>query len=141
MKWNNRGERRKFEECQAKLKEEYMIAGMTYEQIKEMYEYDLAEFNGRRRETEHTQYIEDTEDEKLIASPDTYYSRYAWIDEIEDEILAKDIKKLSSGDVDLLTEYLFEGYSLTEIAEKKGVSQQAVSKKFKKIKNIFKNRL
>ena len=41
MKWNNGYERKRFEANQKKLAEEYRKAGMTEEQIKAMYEFDL----------------------------------------------------------------------------------------------------
>ncbi|MFR7618633.1 MAG: hypothetical protein ACLUZX_12160 [Subdoligranulum sp.] len=37
--------RKKFSEAQQKLRKEYKAAGMTDEQILEMYEYDLHQFN------------------------------------------------------------------------------------------------
>ena len=41
MCWNDGYERRKFEARQKKQAEEYRALGMTEEQIKEMYEFDL----------------------------------------------------------------------------------------------------
>ena len=38
-------ERKKFSEAQQKLRKEYEAAGMTNEQILELYEYDLHQFN------------------------------------------------------------------------------------------------
>ena len=55
MKWNNAKERKEFIKKQNKLHKEYLAAGMTEEQIKAIYEYDISEFNSNRRENEHTQ--------------------------------------------------------------------------------------
>ena len=44
MSWNNAYEKRKFEEKQKKQAEKYRALGMTEEQIKEMYEFDYAQF-------------------------------------------------------------------------------------------------
>lgn len=55
MEWNNGKERKKFEKQQARLREEYRKAGMTEEQIKAMYEYDLSVFRKNRIEAIHTQ--------------------------------------------------------------------------------------
>ena len=55
MAWINGFERKRFNEEQKRLAEEYRIAGMTNEQIEQMYQFDLETFNSRRRFTEHTQ--------------------------------------------------------------------------------------
>ena len=55
MAWINGFERKRFDEEQKRLAEEYRIAGMTNEQIEQMYQFDLETFNSRRRFTEHTQ--------------------------------------------------------------------------------------
>ena len=57
MAWNNGYERKKFESEQKRLAEEYRAAGMTEEQIEEMYQFDLAEFRSRRRFCEHNQQL------------------------------------------------------------------------------------
>lgn len=44
MCWNDGYERRKFEARQKKQAEEYRALGMTEEQIKEMYEFDLEQY-------------------------------------------------------------------------------------------------
>ena len=41
MSWNNGYERKKFEARQKKQAEEYKAQGMTEEQIKALYEFDL----------------------------------------------------------------------------------------------------
>lgn len=55
MKWNNGKERKKFEAEQARLRDQYIAAGMTEEQIQAMYNYDLSVLNGNRREAIHNQ--------------------------------------------------------------------------------------
>ncbi len=68
MPWNNGYEKKKFEEEQKKLAEQYRQAGMSEDDIREMYIYDLAEFNNNRRHFEHSQQMpytpfdEDTEE-------------------------------------------------------------------------------
>ena len=44
MSWNNGYERKKFEARQKKQAEEYKAQGMTEEQIKAMYEFDLEQY-------------------------------------------------------------------------------------------------
>lgn len=55
MNRNNGKERKKFEAEQARLREQYIAAGMTEEQIQVMYAYDLSVLNGNRREAIHNQ--------------------------------------------------------------------------------------
>ena len=54
---------------QKRLAEQYRAAGMTEEQIEQMYQFDLVEFNSRRRFSEHTQQFsenafEESDDDK-----------------------------------------------------------------------------
>ena len=63
MAWINGLERKRFNEEQKRLAEQYRAAGMTEEQI------DLVEFNSRRRFSEHTQQFsenvfEESDDDK-----------------------------------------------------------------------------
>lgn len=55
MKWNNGTERIAFEKEHAKNHKAYLKAGMTEEQIKEMYVFDKQWYNSCRREAERTQ--------------------------------------------------------------------------------------
>ena len=63
----------------------------------------------------------------------------AWIDEIEDENIARALKEMKYEDLDILTMFVFEGYKSKEIAEEKGISPQAISNKISKLKNFLKN--
>lgn len=157
MSWNNRSERAKFEAIQKKHYEEYLKQGMTEEQIKEMYEFDLEQFNSDRRYYMHVQQLttsdfdegEDDESEStllkkhleaLTVSIETSneLSRYWWIEEIDNPILAANIKKLTPDDLELLTLYVFDGYKQEEIANHFGVTQQAIAKKLCRIIELLK---
>lgn len=158
MKWNNGKERAKFEREQKELREQYIAEGMTEEQTQAMYDFDLDVFNGKRREAEHTQTLDfaavEAEDKELqnplykkfsdklsVTMNFADASRYAWIDEIEDEKLSAAIKNLSVAQIELLTEMVMSDKTASEIAREQRVSQQAISKKLKKIRIIFENRL
>ena len=71
MPWNNGYEQKKFEEEQKRLAKEYRAAGMSEEQIYQMYLYDLERHNSLRREREHTQSFPDgfPEDDPEGTSP------------------------------------------------------------------------
>ena len=99
---------------------------MTEEQIEQMHLFDLEAFNSRRRFCEHTQQFPelpeniDEEDgfspifdkfiDELSVGMNTsdFQDRYWWIEEIENELLAKKLKTLPIDDVELITQYVFE---------------------------------
>ena len=158
MSWNNGYERRKFEAEQKKLAEEYRALGMSEEKIQAMYEFDLAQFNSKRRYYTHTQEFstsdfeegesDDSESTLLHKFFDeltvtieygSYSSRYWWIEEIEDEELAGRVRKLTSEEIEILTLVVFDGYSQVESAKKMGIPYRTFKHKMQKIKKILKN--
>ena len=153
MEWNNGKERALFHKEQAKLRKQYLAAGMTEEQIQALYAFDCEWYKNRRREAVHTQRldIQTSEDEDInkdnplykkffekLAVEDNHadYSRYGWIDELENEELAKAVNALSDADKELLT-MLINGFTQSEIGAEMGVSQQSVSKRIKKVQRFF----
>ena len=155
MKWNNSQKRLAFERDQAELRKEYLKAGMSEEQIQVLHDFDRQWHNSCRRETEHTQKFNNStffdDDEKESNSPlyksflhnfattDKHWNegRFDWIEQIENRELYKVLSNMSEEDIEILTEVLFDGFNQTEIAAHLNISQQAISKKFKKFKNIF----
>lgn len=157
MEWNNGMERKKFEKQQARLREEYRKAGMTEEQIKAMYEYDLSVFRKNRIEAIHTQRLDlnafdddsatdEGQNPLLLKFADkltvelsiTHTSRYAWVEDVENEKLAKGLKSLKKKDLELLTLWLVDGYSQSEIAQLMGVNRKAINNKICRIKKFLK---
>ena len=156
MSWNNGYERRKFEAWQKKQAEEYRALGMTEEQIKEMYEFDLEQFKSERRYRMHTQRLQVQEFEEndadesdntllneffdeLTCNIETsgYKSKYWWVEEIENPKLAERIKILSKDDLELLTKSIIDEYTQTELADIYGIAQKNISKKLKRIKKFL----
>lgn len=159
MKWNDGKERAKFEREQEELRKEYLAAGMTEEQIQKIYQFDKSFYNERRREATHTQELdiqafdddgnedEDNKDNPLVKKfldsltrVDTHFEndRYGWIEQIEDESLCKALKALKNENKELLSLIVCDGLNQRQIAEQLGVSQQAISKKIKKIQTFLK---
>ena len=154
MEWHDGTERRRFEREQAELRKQYLAAGMTEEQIQALHAFDREWYKSRRREAVHTQRldIQTSEDEDInkdnplykkffekLAVEDNHadYSRYGWIDELENnEELAKAVNALSDSDKELLT-MLINGFTQSEIGAEMGVRQQSVSKRIKKIQRFF----
>ena len=155
MAWNNGLERKKFDEEQKRLAAEYRSAGMTEEQIEQMHQFDLEVFNSRRRFFEHNQQFPelpndiDEEDgfspifakftEGLSADMNMsgFKDRYWWIEEIDNEQLAKKLKSLPIAEIELITQYVFEEKTQVEIAKQIGVSNVAVFKRIEKLKNFL----
>ena len=61
------------------------------------------------------------------------------IGEIEDEHLLSALEKLSDEDLELLTLYIYEGYSTVELSKAYGIAHQNISKRIIKITNFLKN--
>ena len=156
MCWNDGYERRKFEARQKKQAEEYRALGMTEEQIKEMYEFDLEQYKSDRRYHMHTQPFtssdfddgEDDESEStllnkffdeltVIIDSSSEHSRYWWIEEIEDEELAYRVQCLSSDEIEMLTLLAFDGYTQAEAAKKMGIPYRTFKFKLRNIKNFL----
>ena len=153
MGWNNAYETKKFEAKQKKQAEEYRALGMTEEQIQIMYEFDLEQFNSERRYREHTQafipddFDENKDDEEKLSIFEKFQavltvsiedsgvkSRYWWIEEIEDTEQYKRIKLLNPEDIELITRYVYDGYTQDEIAKQYSCTKQNIQKKFRRIK-------
>ena len=160
MSWNNAYEKRKFEEKQKKQAEKYRALGMTEEQIKEMYEFDYAQFKSERRFHMHTQSFEpdkfdaDEDDNEKLSIVEKFQevlattqddsadkSRYWWIEEIENPVFTKALKKLSQEQIELLSLIVADGYGQAEMAGILNVSQSAISQRLATIKKIFKTTL
>lgn len=157
MCWNDGYERRKFEARQKKQAEEYRALGMTEEQIKAMYEFDLEQYKSDRRYYSHTQsfvpddFDEDEDDDEKLSIFDKFKdvlttsieesgnkSRYWWFEEIENPDLVRNIKSLSTEQLELLTLVVIDGYGQAEIAELMKVSQSAISQRIATIRKILK---
>lgn len=157
MEWNDGKERALFEKEQAKLRKEYLAAGMMEEQIQKLPSYDEDWYRNRRREARHTQRLnitafdeddgdEDTQNPLLkkflhnFSVEDKYFEseRFGWIEEIEDEQLYKAISSLSDKDKEILTLLIIDGFKQKNIAEQYGLGKSAVSRKISRLKNFLK---
>ena len=66
-----------------------------------------------------------------------FQDRYWWIEEIENELLAKKLKTLPIDDVELITQYVFEQRTQVEIARHFGVSNVTIFKRIEKLKKFL----
>jgi len=154
MNWNNSHERKRFEEEQKRLAEEYRKLGMSEAQIMEMYLFDLDWFKSSRRYSTHTQVltssapdsINDDNSENVLftmfsdafssAMDEAFnHSHNWWVEDIEDPSLVHKIRLLTANDLELLTLFAFDGYTLTEIGKIYKCTPQNIYKKYRRIKN------
>ena len=149
MSFNNGNERRKLNAKWEQLRVQYREAGMSEEAIQAMYEFDLGVLNSERSYDANTVAVCDGEDdvdarkasdlkqyETAITVTDTYHetkSRFGWIGEIENERLLAGLENLSEDDLKLLTLYVYEGYTESEISKVFNVSQPSIHEKIMKI--------
>ena len=156
MGFNYGLEKKNFDSQWAVTRKQYEDAGMSSEAIQAMYDYDWSVFNATRAYQNHTQEIaapsfEQSEEsysplmnkyQEAISVTDHYCetnSRFAWIGEIEDENLLSALEKLSDEDLELLTLYIYEGYSTVELSKAYGIAHKNISKRIIKITNFLKN--
>jgi len=121
--YHHGSERKKFDACQHRLRQQYEQAGMSEAEIQVLHQLDLQEFLSERRYREHTQSF----DENLLCDD----SR------AEDNADSELLKALSQKDLEMLTLYAIEGFNQAEIAQKQGITQQAISKRLAYLKNYF----
>lgn len=152
MKYNYAAEKKHFDENQRKQAEEYRKFGMSEEDIKAMYEFDLAEFNSNRRYISHTEPMQGGrfDDKESDESKSVLFehfidklsvtqensgnpSRYWWVEKINNPDLAKSLRLLPDEDKEILTLYFIDGYVQSEISDKIGISQKGISKRLKHI--------
>lgn len=154
MGFNYASEKRKFDEGWAHLRLEYKAAGMPDQVIQALYDFDLQWFCSRRVYMNHTQDLpeetisRDYENhsrlhqrfEAMSCSFDESMlsGRFAWVETIERSELVDKLKQLKTEDLELLTMLVVDGYSQSEIAQMRGCSKNAISKKIIRIKKILK---
>lgn len=151
-------EKKNFELQWKSLRKQYEAAGMSQEAIQTMYEYDRSVFNGERAYLNHSQDIampsfDNTAEsyspllkkyQDSISVTESYHetkSRFSWIGEIENEELLSALENLSDADLKLLTLYVYEGYTLTELSKVYRISPPAVYKRIQKIAASLKRTL
>ncbi len=160
MKFNKGYEWKKFEEEWKRLRKEYAAAGMDEASIDAMYEFDHGVFNSNRRYAEHTQEVGpqvffddgDIADEgnsalflRFLPSFSVelddagIMGRYSWVEKIDAPVLYRCISGLPDSDKEILTLWIIEGYSASEIARMQGSTQQNISKKICRLKKTIKN--
>ena len=125
MAWNNRYETKKFNKEQEKLAAKYRAVGMSEEAIEDESQSPMnKKFLDRFSVTiEHS-------DMK---------SRYWWIEELDNPHLAKKARELSQKQLELITLYVYEDFTVRQIASEMDISKSTVSQRINKIKKYLEN--
>jgi len=138
MGYNHSLEEKRFEKEWLKNAENFRKAGMTEEQISEMYKFDRDVFNSDRRYKERTVSLYDNPDVKKLKVYDDYSrdNRYRWIEKITDSEKYEKIMSLPKIWREAFTMYI-SGYTQTEISSKLMKPQQTISYWIVKIAEIL----
>ena len=147
MSWVNRRERDRFLRELKRREKEYREAGMTEQQILAMREYDIAAFSSDRSYYTHTvscDFYDDEMEETLAIEAfeqdddgEKVQGNTEWYDTFENKYLIRAIKKLSQEEIDLLSLYLYEGYSQTEIGQLYNIPQYEISRRISNILELL----
>ena len=155
MKFNYGHEKKKFNAHWEKLAAEYSAAGMSQEAIDKMKKFDWDSFKRDRIYSQHNQSLNSFDNDDASCPIIQRYlenftcpardtdpnRRDGWMDEIDSCQLSSFLKKLNQSDIELITLYAFDGYTVTEIAQLLSVTQPTISKKItriqKNLKKIF----
>lgn len=153
MGFNYGTERKRFDQEWAKLRKIYVLSGMAPEAIQSLYEFDLKFFRAQRTYASHIQSLpsEHISDDKTknsvlfrkyvngttVFGEEDFSGRYSWVDTIENQQLLLALQKLNDEDLELLTFLVLEEHTQRELAQRWGCSQEAISKRFKRIKKFL----
>lgn len=153
MGFNYAREKLRFEKEWRLIRQQYEQAGMSPDDIEQMYAFDWAWFKSQRKYFNHLSDLSDGITLESFPQSITGYTmsiyaacgmrdtssinRYQWFDEIDDEELARRLKLLSREDIELLTCFVFEESTQREIALKNGTYQKAVSRQIAQIRKIL----
>lgn len=153
MGFNYAREKLRFEKKWQLIRQQYEQAGMSPEDIKQMYDFDWAWFKSQRKYFNHLSDLPDGITLESFPQGTAGYSmsiyaaygtrntssinRYQWFDEIDDEELVRRLKMLSCEDIELLTCFVFDERTQSEIALKNNTYQKAVSRQIAQIRKIL----
>ena len=143
MKWNERKERRIFDEQQKRRRSIYLSCGLTEAQIDDLEDKERELFNRRRSETRFgfasvpQYYVDEEGEEKEIDHPAMSYTEDICEDDpfqygFNDERLNQIVQYADETDL-IILHLLSEGLTKTAAGRALDISQQAVSKRIKKL--------
>ena len=157
MAYNHAKEELLFANHWAKLRDEYVQAGMSEDAIQAMYDFDREVFNGNRSYSEHTVRLlleDEAEDEDEFAYAqallnnnfssfsvfDEYMcsSPYDWVELLDTASYVEAIRLLSDSDKELITLFAFHGFSINQLSAHFQQSRFVIFRRINKIKKVLK---
>ena len=137
MSYNYAKEKRMFD-AECKRKELlYRKERMSENDIEEMRRFDLERFNRDRAYESRRRPLETACGSCYTLMPELYSGRGGSIEELSDPRLSPNLRDLPEADLELLTLLCVDGCSQTQAAHVLGFTQQAVSKRLRKIKKYL----
>ena len=137
MAYNYAKEKRKFDAEWKRKASWYRKEGMSEDDIEEMRRFDLEQFNRDRAYESRRRPLETACGSCYTLMPERNSGRCSWIDELSDPRLSAKLRELPEADLELLTLLCVGGCSQTQAAHVLGCTQQAVSKRLRKIKKYL----
>ena len=134
MAYNYAKEKRRFDAEWKRNERWYRKEGMSEDDIEEMRRFDLEQFNRNRAYESRRRPLETACGSRYTLMPEFNSGRGGWIEELSDPRLSAKLRELPEADLELLTLLCVDGCSQTQAAHVLGFTQQAVSKRLRKIK-------
>ena len=137
MAYNYAKEKRRFDAEWKRNERWYRKEGMSEDDIEEMRRFDLEQFNRNRAYESRRRPLETACGSRYTLMPERNSGRGGWIEELSDPRLSAKLRELPEADLELLTLLCVDGCSQTQAAHVLGFTQQAVSKRLRKIKKYL----
>ena len=137
MAYNYAKEKRKFDAEWKRKASWYRKEGMSEDDIEAMRRFDLEQFNRDRAYESRRRPLETACGSCYTLMPEFNSGSGGWIEELSDSRLSAKLRELPEADLELLTLLCVDGCSQAQTAHVLGCTQQAVSKRFHKIKKYL----
>ena len=134
MSYNYAKEKRRFDAEWKRNERWYRKEGMSEDDIEEMRRFDLEQFNRDRAYESRRRPLETACGSCYTLRPERNSGHGGWREELSDPRLSAKLRELPEADLELLTLLCVDGCSQTQAAHVLGFTQQAVSKRLRKIK-------
>ncbi len=137
MAYNYAKEKRKFDAEWKRKASWYRKEGMSEDNIEAIRRFDLEQFNRDRAYESRRRPLETACGSCYTLMPECNSGLGGWIEELSDSRLSAKLRELPEADLELLTLLCVGGCSQTQAAHVLGCTQQAVSKRLRKIKKYL----
>ena len=144
MGFNYAIEKAKFEREWTQLRVEYEKAGMSNEKINILHDYDWENFKKERIYAIHTQEFREAQYDNGNSQEDKsplfkkFLSAISRWDNYTDERLAARLKELSQEDLELLTQFIIQGFTQSDLEQMGYGKQYKISRRISRLKNFLK---